>query len=262
MPRFCFARNRVERAGAVPVPYMRIVRVGLKAGLFLSFTRRLLRWWGRGKIRRHCLIELSEYDLTLCDLFAHESAKTQQSVEFGQRATRPRSVAEIARDNMIGKMGEVGVSRFLRMEFGVHIPVNYDVYSRYECDDNDITLNGWALDIKSTRKGRYLLITRDALSSRKRTQLVPDLFIQCHVPWDTMTDRPAGKSVDIIGCISTERLTHSRDVYHLRAGDCIPGTRCKLQADNYAVRYDDLSDLRGAVAYMLKNKPRHGGDSH
>ena len=199
-------------------------------------------------------VELTDYEFTLCGLFSHESAKTQQKIEFGQKTTVPRSVREIERDNMIGKMAEVAVAKTLHKDFGLHLPVNYEVYPRGECDDNDIVINNWSLDIKSTRRGRFLMLEYAKVNYRLESGTMPDVVVACKTPWNEREDRPEGKRVDVIGCISTKRLVNpkSADVYRLRAGECIPGTMCRLQAGNYAVRFDKLSDFHDSVEWMLK----------
>ena len=78
-------------------------------------------------------IALSEDEMNKCKEFSLKSAMTQQAVEFGQKNTKPRDTKEIARDNMIGKMAEVAVNKMLRRDFGIHYPVNFDIYGRGEC---------------------------------------------------------------------------------------------------------------------------------
>lgn len=197
-------------------------------------------------------IQLSDYEYTLCELFSKESAKTQQPIEFGQKETLERSIEEIARDNMIGKMAEVAVSKVLRVDFGKKFPVNYDVYQRGECDDYDIVINQWKLDIKSTRKGHWLLFETKKARFRAETGTLPDVIVMCRTPWDLAANRPASKSVEIVGCVSMERLVNSANV--IRKGECIPGTRCQLQADNYAVEFERLSDFNSAAEYMFSHQ--------
>ena len=54
-------------------------------------------------------IRLDRSELEECRRFSEECSKTQQAIEFGQADTASRSFAEIARDNMIGKLGEFAV---------------------------------------------------------------------------------------------------------------------------------------------------------
>ena len=83
-------------------------------------------------------IQLTDHEYNMCVQFSNESAKSQQDIEFGQRNTMPRSVKEIARDNLIGKMAEVAVVKMLREDYQLHLPINYEIYPRGEWDDNDI----------------------------------------------------------------------------------------------------------------------------
>lgn len=206
-------------------------------------------------------VKLTDYQYMLCKLFSAESAKTQQRHEFGEKATLARSLNEIARDNLIGKMAEAAIANVLH-EFGEHRPVNYEVYPVDECDDEDFEVNGWTLDIKSTRAGRYMLLEYNKVNYRWRTGTLPDLIVMCRTPWDGVNDEPLLKSVDVIGCISTAKLLDKNNVrvLRLKAGECIPGTQCRLQTGNYAIRFEDLADFNKTVEYMLKHKP-HGNPS-
>ena len=60
------------------------------------------------------IITLSSFEMKQCRDFSLESAESQQPIEFGQHDTKPRSKKEIARDNLIGKMAEVGVAKMLQ----------------------------------------------------------------------------------------------------------------------------------------------------
>ena len=102
------------------------------------------------------MVNLTSDEMEKCISFSKKSAESQQPIEFGQHDTLPRDTAEIARDNLIGKMAELAVSRKLRELFGLHIPIDYEIYPRGEWDDCDISINGWNIDIKSTRIGHPL----------------------------------------------------------------------------------------------------------
>lgn len=190
------------------------------------------------------MIQLTEYQMTLCRLFARESAKTQQEIEFGNPDTAPRSVDEIARDNLTGKMAEVAIATMARHEFGYLIPVNYEVYPRGQYDNEDMNINGWSIDVKATRRGNWLLIEKNKIDFRRKENRLPDVVMLCRVD---------GDAVELVGCTSVEKLTDpdNADVMRLRAGGYLPGTSCRLQADNYAVRREALSDIRAAVRYMV-----------
>ena len=203
------------------------------------------------------IIELSEYNMQQCALFSHESALTQQRVEFGQKTTKERPLAEIARDNMIGKMGEVAFQKFLYQRFGIKTPVNFDIYPRGDCDNIDVGINGWGIDVKTTRYGNNLLYERNKLEYRRKSETIPDALVVCKVAWNKDRDTPAKRTVELIGCISTLNMINpkNKDVELLEKGEYIPCTRTPLQADNYVVGFNRLSDIEKSVEYMLKNRP-------
>ena len=203
-------------------------------------------------------ITLSELEMEKCLDFSKASAESQQAIEFGQRDTNPRPSKEIARDNLIGKMAEVAVARMLREEYGIHFPVNFDIYPRGEWDDCDVQIRGWNIDIKSTRIGRWLLFEVDKLRMRKNQPInnLPDAVIMCRTPWDIDNDSPLG-TVELVGTISLKSLLSSdQRIKRLKKGECIPGTRVRLQAENLAVHFNDLShDWDQIIQYMLDNQP-------
>ena len=204
-------------------------------------------------------ITLTPEEMQKCVAFSEESAKSQQQIEFGQKDTKPRPVKEIARDNLIGKMAEVAVSRMLRSEYGIHFPVNFDIYPRGEWDDCDVQIKAWTIDIKSTRSGKWLLFETSKLRMRQNQKInnLPDAVIMCRTPWDRENDKPIG-AVELIGAISLFALlkNSNKRVIHLKKGDCIPNTKAVLQADNLAIRFEDINhDWDKIIDYMVKNMP-------
>lgn len=197
------------------------------------------------------VVTLSDYECTLCALHSHEAARTQEAIEFGSRFTKPRSAAEITRDILIGKRAEAAVAKALT-GYGLHLPVNYDVYPEGQGDDADFVVNGWTIDVKSTRWGRFAMFPCGKLEGRKRQGKLPDVIILCRTPWDDATDSPKGRDVEIMGCISTERLMDGRN--RINAGDYIPNTRQPLQASNYAVSVDSLNGFDNSVSWMIRHK--------
>ncbi len=197
-------------------------------------------------------------EMAKCIEFSKKSAESQQAIEFGQRDTKPRNTSEIARDNLIGKMTEAAVSRMLREEFGIHYPVNFDIYPRGEWDDCDVQIKAWNIDIKSTRTGQWLLFEVDKLKMRQNQTInnLPDSIFMCRTPWNRDTDTPKG-TVELVGAISLQTLLSDNSIVkRLRKGDYIPKTKTKLQADNYAVNFSDLNhDWKVIINYMLKNSP-------
>lgn len=195
------------------------------------------------------IVRLTDYQMKLCKLFSEESAKTQQRIEFGQRGTE-RTINEIAKDNLIGKMGEAAVAKMLNEEFHLHVPTNFEIYQRGDYDDNDLEINGWSIDVKTTRRGKYLLLEKHKVDFRIKLFTFPDVILMCRVPNDDSNE------VEIIGCISASRLINPNtpEVRRLKMGDYIPNTLCQLQADNYCVRFQDLCEPRKAINYMIRSK--------
>lgn len=183
------------------------------------------------------VVRLSDYEMIISALFSSAVAENQQHREFGSTAERTNT--ETAKDTIIGKRGELAFARYLQEEFGLHLPVNFQVYPITEGDDADFVLNGWSMDIKATEKGRNLLVTAD-----KANRDPADVYIVCTV------DKEMGV-VDLKGCISVDKL-RKRPI--LKAGQFIPNTTCRLQADNYCVPFTELHDLKDAIEYMRKNR--------
>lgn len=205
----------------------------------------------------YTVITLTPDEMQKCIEFSQKSAETQQDIEFGQKDTKPRPTKEIARDNLIGKMAEVAVLRMLREKYGIHYPVNYEIYPRGEWDDCDVKIGGWSIDIKSTRIGKWLLFETNKLKMRQSQKINNlDALIMCKTPWNMDKDEPIG-TVELIGLISMKKLLSSDPkVKHLKKGDFIPNTKSKLQAENLAVAFDDLEhNWDMMIDYMTKNPP-------
>ena len=187
------------------------------------------------------IITLTAEELERCKEFSIQSAKSQQTIEFGQSDTKARSIAEVARDNLIGKMAEVAFARMLKEDFNIEIPLDFNVYARGKWDDNDLIINGWNIDIKSTRIGHWLLIEWSKLNFRQKQGELPHAFFMCKTAWDMEKDEPLG-TVDLVGSISLTKL--KADIPHvhiIRKGELLPGTHTHLQADNFGVRFKNLN---------------------
>ena len=204
-------------------------------------------------------IILSAYDMERCVAFSKKSAESQQAIEFGQSDTVPRIPKEIARDNLIGKMAEVAVANMLREDFNLHYAVNFDIYPRGEWDDFDVQINGWNVDIKSTRTGQWLLFEVDKLRMRQHQNHnnLPDAIFMCRTPWNKEMDEPKANKVDLIGAVSLSRLlSDDPKVKRLKKGDFIPNTKTPLQAENYGIHFSNIkSDWASIIHYMLENSP-------
>lgn len=199
-------------------------------------------------------ITLTAEELQKSKDFSVRSALTQQAIEFGQSDTKARDLSEIARDNMIGKMAEIAFARMLKEDFNIDIPIDFEIYERGKWDDNDMIINGWNIDIKSTRIGHWLLIEWSKLNFRQKQGKLPHAFFMCKTQWDTENDTPLG-TVELVGSISLNRLVANQPhVYSIRKGERLPGTRAFLQADNFGVKFEHLnSNWNEVINYILEN---------
>ena len=121
------------------------------------------------------------------------------------------------------------------------MPLDFGIYPRGQWDDNDIQVNRWMADIKSSRTGsKWLLVEKNKINFRLKNGDLPHIFIMCITGWDRTKDIPTGK-VDIMGFYFTHMLVNgSKDVLELSRGECIPHTNCRLQASNYGIHVDNL----------------------
>ncbi len=180
-------------------------------------------------------IQLSETEIGQCNDFAKRCAENQQKIEFGQKDTARRSIQEIARDNLIGKIAEVAFAKMLREHYCITVSLDFKIYPRRVWDTEDAVINNWRIDIKATRRGRWLLIEWNKLNFRQIENRLPHLFVMARVAWESKKDFPIG-TADLVGCVTLDKLRP--DVEHtlvLKKGDCIPKTNTRLQADNYAI---------------------------
>lgn len=207
-----------------------------------------------GDYMQYKTITLTAEELQKSKDFSVRSAQTQQAIEFGQSDTKARDISEIARDNMIGKMAEIAFSRMLKEDFNIEIPIDFEVYERGKWDDNDMIINGWNIDIKSTRIGHWLLIEWSKLNFRQKQGKLPHAFFMCKTQWDTEHDAPLG-TVELVGSISLNRLVANQPhVHSIRKGERLPGTRAFLQADNFGVKFEYLnSNWNEVINYILEN---------
>lgn len=203
------------------------------------------------------LIMLSSDELVKCREFSFECAKNQQQIEFGQSDTAARGVREIGRDNLIGKIAEVAFSKMMKKYFNIDVPLDFNYYPRGKWDDQDAIINGWRIDIKGTRQGgKWMLIEWSKLNFRQKDNDLSHMFIMASVKWERETDSPTG-TVDLVGSASIMKLKHGiSKTKVLRKGECIPGTRTPLQADNFAISFDDLEhDWNMVINYITSHDP-------
>jgi hypothetical protein len=190
------------------------------------------------------VVRLTDEEMERCRIFAETSLPGMQAIEFGQTDTAPRGRAEMVHDGAVGKMGEIAVSRFLRERYKLHCPVDFGIDPAGECDDNDLQIKAWSVDVKTTVRGKWLLFDADKFRMRVRSGTVPDAIIGC---------RASGADIDIAGAITTAALLRLRT---LKKGECIPGTDCRLQAENIGVPLDRLnSQWDTIIAQMVTTVP-------
>jgi hypothetical protein len=205
------------------------------------------------------LITLSSEELELCKKFSDKCALEQQSIEFGQHDTAPRSAKEIGRNNLIGKLTEVAFAKFLKEQYGIEVELDFQYYPRGEWDGQDMVIHGWKIDVKGTRRGgHWLLVEWNKLAFRQQGRDLPDLFVMGSVFWNRENDCPTGQ-VELIGVASTKRLQKgASNVSVFHKGDRLPGTKgdFKLQADNFGIPFSELaSDWAFVISYLLNHNP-------
>ena len=202
-------------------------------------------------------IALTSEQLEKCREFSKRSASSQQAIEFGQRTTKARSVKEIARDNLIGKIAEVAFSKMMKENYDIDVPLDFNYYPRGQWDNQDAEINGWRIDVKGTRKGgRWMLVEWNKLNFRQRYNNLSHIYVMFTVDWDRKTDQPTGM-VSYQGAVSLDKLNdRCKTTVVLRKGDTLPGTRTLLQTDNYGIFFSDLyKHLNHFVEYVTNSSP-------
>lgn len=81
------------------------------------------------------------------------------------------------------------------------------------------------------------------------------------VKWNRDTDKPTGV-VNLVGSASLMKLKPNiPQTQILRKGDCFPKTNARLQADNYAIHFDDLEhDWDKVIGYIISHEPPDTGN--
>ena len=204
-------------------------------------------------------IRLTPEELDQCIDFARRSAPTQQKIEFGSHDTKPRDPKEVARDNLIGKIAEVAFSKMMKANYGLDIPLYFEIYPRGKWDQQDALIHGWRIDVKGTRKGgRWMLVEWNKLNFRQREDRLSHVYVMFSVDWDRAADQPTGRA-SYEGAASLNKLrADCQTTRVLRKGEPIPGTHAILQADNYGILFRDLyKHLNHLVKYLQENEPPH-----
>jgi len=202
-------------------------------------------------------IILSKNQLNKCIEFSFKCAENQQPIEFGQSDTISRSLKEIGRDNLIGKIAEVAYAKMFFNRYNIIIPLDFEYYPRSQWDICDTIINNWKIDIKATRSGgKWMLIEWSKLNFRQKEKNLSHLYFMSSVGWDRYNDIPTGE-VDLIGCASINKLfIPNTKTLILKKGEFIPQTNVRLQADNFAINFRDLmSDWDIIINYILNHEP-------
>lgn len=200
--------------------------------------------------------EISQEDLKKCKEFSIISSNTQQEIEFGQADTVPRSQQEISRDNLIGKIAEVAFAKMMIKKYEITIDLDFEYYPRGVWDDQDDVYNGWRIDVKGTRQGgQWLLVEWSKLIFRKKQHLLSHFYVMASVGWDRKNDIPTGM-VELVGYASLGQLKEGYEkTITLRKDEILPGTKTKLQADNFGRRFVDLEkDWDKMIRYIKNSK--------
>lgn len=201
-------------------------------------------------------IQLSQNELHKCIRFAGLAATQQQRIEFGQHDTAERDIPAMIVDIAIGKIAEAAFSKYCQQKHDISVELDYDVYERGLWDQQDAVINDWMFDIKASKSGsRWLLIDWNKLDFRHQEGKLAHIYVMATVEWlrTGWLGRPTGK-VFFQGGISFKKLNHT-DGSVLRKGDYLPGTRTRLQADNYGYRFNELADIDYLLDYVLHNSP-------
>ena len=204
-------------------------------------------------------IVLTKDELELCIEFSRRSAPTQQDIEFGQHDTQARTVGEVGRDTLIGKIAEVAFAKILKENYSVHIDLDFEIYERTKYDEQDAFINDWRIDVKGTRQGgHYLLVEWNKLNFRQVENRLSHVYTMFSVGWDRGKDAPNG-IVKYAGAATLRAMSSDANWSNtlvLHKGDCIPGTKMRLQADNYGIEFSDLNkNLDGLIRVMKSRKP-------
>lgn len=201
------------------------------------------------------IIYLTKEELEKCREFSEKSALQQQKIEYGESKTKPRSKAEIAHDNLIGKIAEVAFSKMMKEDRNIDIDLDFEYYPRGKWDSQDAEYNGWKIDVKGTRIGRWMLIEWNKLAFRQKDDELSHLYVMFSVDWKDGDPTPSGKVV-YRGFATLARLSkefHKTEV--LPRGSALPGTRLKsLQTDNYGIRFEDLYSYPPDLYDLLTTK--------
>lgn len=177
-----------------------------------------------------------------CIAFAKKAAKNQ--------AAYGRSLEEIERNTIVGKLGETGVVKFFNY-CGINVPVNAQVYKYGECDKADIIYNQWPIDVKTTQQNpSYLRVPWSALNFRADNKELSDYYILVRLEPDFHNfQSPKNTWVDLLGYWDVEEFTEDnpkvKTEYLYRGG--------RIKVPFFVVHEDMLAKNFRKLAYVIQN---------
>lgn len=176
-----------------------------------------------------------------CIHFAKKAAKNQNA--YG------RSLAEVEKDTVIGKLGEAAVVKFFNY-CGIEAEVNAQVYQKGQCDDADIICNKWPIDVKTTQQNPACLrVAWSALDFRADTKKLSDYYVLTRLDPSLKQFTAAQDTwVDLLGYWDVEEFTEGNPkvkIQYFRKG-----TR---KEPFFVVHEDLLAKNFEKLAYVIKN---------
>lgn len=206
-------------------------------------------------------IVLDKKAIEKCWQFAIKSAETQRPDAHGEQDSYRRSVEEIAKDTVIGKLGEVAVQSFFK-EKGISFELDFEIYDRGEWDHSDIEIDGWKIDVKCTKhRGHNFLIEWNKLQFGADAGELPHFYLMTRLIDDDLLARDQmvneNVKVEVVGYIDTRELQESnKDLIVLNRGDHIPKTNVPMIAKSFCVPFEKLSsDWTELLNRIQKNEP-------
>lgn len=187
-------------------------------------------------------IGLTENEFHQCEDFAKNSAKTQR--EYRSGGTQVRGTSLIEQDTLRGKTAEVIAKKFLGQEplNVVGIELDFGVYPRGIWDQQDFSVNGFKIAVKSAKWfSRWLLIESKDIA---RGDLY-DFYILVTITKDF-------SSGTIIGYATKEEILSDSKTFKLKRGEPIPRTSTALDADNHARHSNDLHNSEEDWKKLIK----------
>lgn len=195
---------------------------------------------------------ISTVEIERCQKFAEAVADGQIAIEFNERHTLTRGRAEVIRDAMIGRLGELAVAKMLRYRFKIEAEPDWTITDRGIGDDGDLLVMGRRVDVKATRAGgRWLLVERTRFEIGKRLGKLSDFYVLASTGWNRQTDKPTGV-VNLVGYAKLTDLCQPSLIGErgpriaglaarwIGRGDFLPDTQVKLQTDNLAIPHNLL----------------------